>query len=199
MKLIKLAALATIMVCGAAFADEVEKKVELKVVVAGDGAGDASEIHWVSRDADLDDLEVGETRTLTGESGQEVTVTRTEDGMQFKVAGETIVVPDVGAHGTHMAFIGADGEHEEVDVEVIGMDGEEVDVRVIGGGAHMMRAHHPDGVTIISAEPLDESVKESIRSVLISAGHEDEVVFIDGSEGGGRHVKVIKKRIETIK
>lgn len=198
MKLMKLAALAVIMVFGAALADEVEKKVELKVVVAGDGAEGASDIHWVSSDADLDDLAVGESRTLTGDSGQEVTVTRTEDGMQFEIEGETIVMPEAGAHGKRMAFIGAGGEHEEIDVEVIGVDGEEVDVRVIGDGAHMMRAHHPDGVTIISGEPLDDSVKESIRSVLISAGHEDEVVFIDGSESG-RHVKIIKKRIETTK
>ena len=73
--------------------------------------------------------------------------------------------------------------------------GESVDVRVIGGGMHVMEGHATDGVTIISGEPLDDSVKESIRSVLISAGHDDEVQFIDGS-GDGEHVRVIKKRIE---
>ena len=60
----------------------------------------------------------------------------------------------------------------------------------------MMRSHHPEGVTIISAEPLDDSVRESIRSVLISAGNDDEVTFIDGSANDGQ-VRVIKKRIEV--
>jgi len=183
----RLAALAVLMVFGAAMAQETEKKIELKIMVADDASGEDPDVHWVSdADFELDDLAIGETRTLTGESGREVTVTRTDEGMQFNVDGETVVMPDLGQHGAHMAFVNAGGEHEDVDV------------RVIGDGAHVMRAHHPEGITIVSGEPLDDSVRESIRSVLISAGHEDEVVFIDGS-GDGKHVKIIKKRVATIK
>ena len=92
------------------------------------------------------------------------------------------MMPDMGAHGTHMAFIGGGGLHEAIDIDVT-------------SDVHIMQAHHPEGVTIISGEPLDESVKDSIRSVLISAGNNEEVVFIDGSEGGKR---VMVKKIEII-
>jgi hypothetical protein len=197
MKLMKLTAIAVLLAFGVVTAQEVEKKIELKVMVSDDGSGDDKEIHWVSDDLDLDDLAVGESKTITGESGREVTVTRTNDGMQFDIEGETVVVPDMGAHGTHMAFVNADGDPGDIDVRVMKMDGvhENVDIEVMGDGAHMMQAHHPDGVTIISRTPLDDSVKESIRSVLISAGNNEEVTFIDGS-GDGKQVHVIKKHIE---
>jgi hypothetical protein len=197
MKLIKLTALAVLMAFGVVMAQEVEKKIELKIMVDGDGTDGPHEMHWVSDDLDLEDLAVGESKTITGESGREVTVTRTVEGMQFDIEGETIVVPDMGAHGTHMAFVDADGAHGDVDVRVMKMDGnhEDIDIEVIGGGAHMMQAHHPDGVTIISGTPLDDSVRDSIRSVLISAGNNEEVTFIDGS-GDGKQVKVIKRQIQ---
>ncbi len=193
MKLMKLTAIAVLLAFGVVSAQEVEKKIELKVMVSDDGSGDDREVHWVSNDLDLDDLAVGESKTISGESGREVTVTRTNDGMQFDIEGETIVVPDMGAHG----FVKADGHPGDIDVRVMKMDGvhENIDIEVMGDGAHMMQAHHPDGVTIISATPLDDSVKESIRSVLISAGNNEEVTFIDGS-GDGKQVHVIKKHIE---
>jgi len=197
MKLIQLSALAVLMAFGVASAQDVEKKMELKVVVAGDGAGDGHEVHWVSDDAGLEDLAIGESKTITGESGREVVVTKTEDGMQFEVEGETVMVPDMGAHGTHMAFVDAEGGHGDIDVRVMKMDGmhQDIDIEVMGDATHMMRAHHPDGVTIISGTPLDDSVKDSIRSVLISAGNNEEVTFVDSS-AEGHQVKVIKKRVE---
>jgi hypothetical protein len=197
MKLMKLTAIAVVLAFGVVTAQEVEKKIELKVMVSDDGSGDDKEIHWISDDLDLDDLSVGESKTITGESGREVTVTRTDDGMQFDIEGETVMVPDMGAHGTHMAFVNGGGDPGDIDVRVMKMDGvhENIDIEVMGDGAHMMQAHHPDGVTIISATPLDDSVKESIRSVLISAGNNEEVTFIDGS-GDGKQVRVIKKHIE---
>ena len=108
------------------------------------------------------------------------------------------MVPDMGTHGTHMAFVDAEGGHGDVDVRVMKMSGmhEDIDIEVMGDGAHMMQAHHPDGVTIISGTPLDDSVKESIRSVLISAGNNEEVTFVDGS-AEGRQIRVIKKHVEV--
>jgi len=184
MNILKLAALAALMTLAAAQAQEVEKKVEIKVVVDGNG-DDVSEMHWVSDDLDFDlqDLAVGETRTIQGESGKTVTVTRSQDGFEFDVDGKAVSMPHMGDHAGHMAFVETDGVHENVDV------------RVMGGGAHAMRAHSPEGVTIISGKPLDDSVKESIRSVLISAGNNEEVTFIEGGEGGKR---VIVKKVEIV-
>ncbi len=182
MNLLKLAVLAVLMTFGTAIAQEVEKKMEIKVVVAGDGSDERSEIHWVSNDMDFDmqDLAVGESRTIESESGKTVTITRADDGFSFDVDGKTVMVPDMGAHGAHMAFAGNGAMHEEIEVDVT-------------SDVHVMRAHHPEGVTIVSGKPLDDSVKDSIRSVLISAGNDEEVTFIDGSEGGKR---VMMKKIE---
>jgi hypothetical protein len=180
MKLLTLAALAALLTFGTAMAQEVEKKMEIKVVVSDDGSDEATEVHWASDDSDfdVDDLAVGESHTIESESGRTVTITRAEEGLSFDVDGKTVMVPDMGGHGTHMAFVGDDTMQEDIDVQVT-------------GNAHVMQAHHPEGVTIISGTPLDESVRESIRSVLISAGNNEEVTFIDGSEDG-KHV-VMKK------
>lgn len=199
MKMIRLAGLALLLAFGFAAADDAEKEMQIEIVVAGDG--DATAINWTSDDAgfSLEDLEVGESRTLESNDGEPVTVTRTEDGFAFAVNGETVTVPDMGHHAPHMAFIDADGAAADVNVEVMHMPDDAVNVEVIGG-AGMMRAHHGDGITIISPKPLDESVRESIRSVLISAGRDEEVMFIDGSGGEeGHHVKVIRKQIEITK
>ena len=187
MKMNRLTALVVLVVFGAAQAQDEEKQVELKVIVAGDGAGDTKEFHWVGDPAGLHDLAVGESRTITAEDGSQVVVTHTEDGMQFDIDGETVVLP--GPPPPRMAFHGAHG------VAVVQGEDTDVDFTVMDGGPHMFRAHHPDGVTIISPAALDDSVKESIRSVLISAGIDDEVTFIDASEE--RPMRFISKEVEV--
>jgi len=187
MKIVKLAMLATLMIFGTAIAaDEVQRKMAVKVVVAGDGVDESSDFSWTSdnMDFDIQDLAVGETRQIENASGKDVSVTRSEDGFSFDIDGKTVMMPDIGAHGTHMAFVDTDAVDHEVDIEVIG-DG------------HAMGAHRQDGITIISSKPLDSSVRESIKSVLVSAGNGDEVTFIDGS-GEGKRVIMMKKKIETL-
>ena len=195
MKIIsRTAALAVMFTSMLAVAQEAEVRKEIKVVVAGDGEA----FEWVSNDNDLglDSLAVGETRTIENEAGEPMTVTRTEEGLSFDISGEIVTIPDIDADGPHMAFVGHGGGHEDIDVRVIRMDGDDADVHVMGHDAATIQAHHPDGVTVISGSPLDDSVKESIRSVLISAGHDDEVTFIDGSDNDQRRVRVIKKKVE---
>jgi hypothetical protein len=68
-----------------------------------------------------------------------------------------------------------------------------IDVRM-KGGRHVIRAHGPEGITIFSDKPLDDSVRDSIRSVRISAGNNDEVTFIDGSEASQR---VMMRKVEV--
>ena len=187
----KLAVLATLLALGAAHADEVEKRVEMKMVVTGD---DHETITFDSNAAGFEpsDLAVGETRTIPNDSGRAITMTRTESGLQIDVDGKNIELTDVGAHGEHMMMV--DAMDVDVDVTHTGTMALPVDVEVLG--SHAIRAHGPEGVTIISEEPLDASVRESIRSVLISAGIDKEVSFIDGSEQR-RHIKIIKN-VETL-
>jgi len=70
MKIVKLVMLATAMIYSAAIAaDEVERKMAVKVVVAGDGADESSDFSWTSdnMDFDMQDLAVDETYLLSVE------------------------------------------------------------------------------------------------------------------------------------
>ena len=187
MNAIRLAVFAMFLVPVIVIADDVEKEVEMKVVVAGD---DHETIEWDidSTDFEMSDLAVGESRVIENDSGRTITLTRTDSGMQVDVDGKTVEIPDISAHAVML-------DASDIDVEMIG---HEVagDVAVAVAGTHAIRAHPPEGVTILSATPLDDSVRESIRSVLISAGIDEEVRFVDGSEK--RHEVRVIKRVETL-
>ncbi len=61
-----------------------------------------------------------------------------------------------------------------------------------------MPAFGNNGVTIISGEPLDPTTRESIKAVLMSAGHDVDVTFVDRSDGSdGRQIQMIRKRVEV--
>ena len=186
MRLILFTILSFVLVHGTALAQQAERHAAVKIVIDTEQDGESSSFEWTSDDMqfDLHDRAVGETRSFTDDAGRNVTVTRSEDGMSFAVDGKTIDMPMMGPHGRHMAFAG-DGE-VDVDVEVF-------------GGPHAMHAAPMKGVTIISDTPLDSSVRESIKSVLQSAGHDAEITFIDGSGEGGKEVRVIKRKIEVMR
>mgnify|MGYP001551770989 FL=1 len=194
MKNWKLAALAALFACGGALAQEKEETIAFKLEVTDDGAAESTSIHWVGKDLDLDSLAVGESRTVAGESGETMTVTRTDDGLQFDVDGETIVLPDISLHGEHATVLDI-GDDQEIDVEVHAGAGS-ADATAVG--THAIRAMPMEGVTIISGVPLDDSVRESIRSVLISAGIGDEVRFIDHGDED-KSVRVVTKRVEVVR
>jgi hypothetical protein len=195
MKIWKLAALATLFACGGAIAQEVEETIAFKLEVTDDGAAESTSIHWVGKDLDLDSLAVGESRTVAGESGEMITVTRTDDGLQFDVDGETIVLPDVSLHGEHATVIDIGGD-QEIDVEVHAEGPGPGSATAVG--TQSIRAMPMEGVTIISGVPLDDSVRESIRSVLISAGIGEEVRFIDHGDED-KSVRVVTRRVEVVR
>ena len=184
MKTLKLLAWAVTLIFSAAAADVEEQRV-MKIVVASDSPDQSTAIHWSSGNSDIDmqGMQVGESQSIVDEAGRSVLVTRETEGFRFDVDGETIVVPDFGPY-EHMALMDGADFSSDVNVEIIG------DHQMMSGG-------DASGVTIISGEALDAITKESIRAVLQSAGRDDEVTFIDGSDGsGGKQVRVIKKQIE---
>ena len=182
MRFLVLAVFATLTGFGVAAAGEAEKKVEIKVVKTGGGAD--TDIHWVGNGTDIDDLDVGESKTL--EDG--VVVTRGTDGLTIDVDGEIIVVPDINDHGTKMAFVGNSGLEEDIDVRVVRMHD--------GGKQHHVRRAHTleNGIMIASGEEIDADTQETIRSVLATAGYDNEVHFVDPGE---RHVTIIDKQEVT--
>ena len=91
------------LIATAAIAGE-EHRTQIKIAVDGDGE-DHQFIEFDSQnsDVDLQNLAVGESKTLTDTGGEEVTVTRTDNGLEFNVGGETIEIDHMpgGMHGEH--------------------------------------------------------------------------------------------------
>ncbi len=154
--------------------EEHEMKIEIAV---DDGTSAPTVIRLDSDDMGfkLHELQEGESRSVVDGTGQSILVTRMADGFVFDVDGKKIKVP--GMHDDHMAYVSVDAEgdgHRDIDVRVM----KRIEVK---GDAN------PDDVTIISGKTLDDSTKEAIRSVLISAGHAGKTLFLDGSELHGDH------------
>ena len=163
---------------------------ETKIVIKTDGGEDGI-FEWVSHDPDADfsDLEVGESKTIKGDDGKEVTVTRTEKGLEFDVDGKKIEM---------MRF--SDGDDITIDIDV------DHDGDVVVDKAHKVKiieAEGSDGVTIISTNEIDDETRAKLKKVLKEAGAEGDVMFIDGSElhgdeqAGVHGVHIIKKKVEV--
>ena len=174
----------------AAIAGE-EYRTKIEIAIDDDDSGHQS-FAFDSKDAgfSLHDMEVGETRELTGESGNTGLLTRTDDGFVMDVNGEKIDLSDlqdtVGAHVVHMSV---DGDHKKMKKHK---------------KVRMIKTDDDNGVTIISGKSIDEATRERIREALQSAGQDGEVVFIDSNElmtGGGAHerheVRIIRKEVDV--
>ena len=168
--------IASLLISAAALAGE-EHRMKIEIAV-DDGGGTPTVIRLDGDDMgfELDDLQEGESRSVVDNSGKMVLVTRTADGFVFDVDGRKIEIP--GMHEDHALRMTDDVEEERnIDVRVV----KQINIK---GDANR------DDVTIISGKVLDDSTKEAIRSVLISAGHAGEVKFLDGSELHGGHTSV---------
>ena len=151
---------------------------EMKIEIAVDDGASAPTVIRLDSDAmgfKLHELQEGESRSVVDDTGQSVLVTRMADGFVFDVDGKKIKVP--GMHDDHMAYVSVDADRDsDMDIDVRVM--KRIEVK---GDANS------DDVTIISGKTLDDSTKEAIRSVLISAGHAGKTLFLDGSQLHGDH------------
>ena len=197
MKTLKLAVMAVLLTFAAATFAQEEHEMKFEVIVAEGGSDESTRVHWSSDNADFDiqDMQVGESRAMVDDDGRAMRITRGEDGFKMNVDGKTIDLPELsgmGEHGAHMTFV--DGGEMDVDVQVIGSTS-----GTFATSTGFAGSTGPEGVTIISGDALDDSTRDSIRAVLQSAGHTDEVTFIDSSGGSdGKHVKVIRKHVDVI-
>lgn len=180
------------MLGAAALAGE-EYRTQIEVAIDDDQSGE-QHFHFDSQDAgfNLHDMQVGESRSITSESGQTAFVLRTEDGFEFEVDGKKINMGDFGdAHGFTMGhgdtLVNVDENvHMARRIKVVKIEGDDAD----------------NGVTIITGNSLDETTQQQIRDVLSSSGHTGEVTFIDANSAHGDHasmerVHIIKQEVDV--
>lgn len=176
----------------AAFAGE-EHRMQVVVDVDDDQSGE-QHFRFDSQDAgfNLHDMQVGESRTITGESGETAFVVRTEDGFEFDVNGKKMKIGNIGdVHGIAMGhgdtLVNVDENiHMARKIKVVKIDGDDADT----------------GVTVITGDSLDETTQQQIRDVLSSSGHSGEVTFIDANSAHGDHagmerVHIIKQEVDV--
>lgn len=178
------------LVLGAAAIAGEKHRMHVELALDDDQTG-AQIFRFDSKEAgfDLQDMQVGESRTITGTSGETALVTRSEDGFEFDVNGQKIRMGDIGA--AHGFAIAQSQHHADALVNV------DEDVHV----AHAIKVIKVDGTdadnaaTIITGGELDEATKQQIRDVLLSSGHTGEVTFIDTNSAQGDHASVERVHI----
>lgn len=104
-----------LMLSVAAWASETQEK-RMKIVVETQDA-DTSVLRFDSDEAGftLDELQLGESRSIVDKDGNTLFVVRTEDGFEFDVDGKKIKVPNIDIdEDVHF-----DGDHEKHEVHVV--------------------------------------------------------------------------------
>lgn len=117
---------------------------------------------------DIGDMEIGETRYLTTDSGKEVIVTREEDGFLLEVDGKEFRFDSINGNDVRL-ILGPQGE-----------PGEDVDVMTWSGSNHIFLGrpeHLDDTVHISGLGDLDEYQREEIIDALRSVGVDKEIRF----------------------
>lgn len=174
-----------ILLAGSAAAGDQQHAV-IKIAIADDDQGRQTFMFDSDHTGlDLQNMAVGEARTLTDASGNVATVSRTVDGFELDVAGETVPLAILDSPHDPDTFMHGDGSHGDAHT-----------VRKI----KMIKTDDDEGVTVISGAAIDEATRQKIRDVLLSAGHDSEVEFIDGSElddGIRKEVRVIRKEVDV--
>ena len=185
------------LIASAAIAGE-KHETRIKIVTVDTETGT---FEWSSSDADGDfsDLEVGDSKTITGDDGKEVTVTRTEKGLTFDIDGRAIEMMDFDGDGEIMVDV--DVIHEGGGKHMIHKDGDVVIKEM--KNVKVIKTDDAADVTIISSDEIDDETRARIEAALREAGKDGEVLFLDGSElhedaqaHGAHEVRIIKKKIE---
>jgi len=158
---------------------EVHKK-HIKIMVSPDGE-DADAIRL-----DASDLEVGETRYITSESGKEVAITREENGFRIEIDGEEtfVMTPGEGMHKRVMVHSTGSGEATANAFVMVGEGEGHNMLWVTDEGENVHLGGMEDTVFITGLGELDEYERNQIIDALRAAGVEKEIHF---APGGGPH------------
>lgn len=175
----------SILLASAAVAGD-QERTHIKIAVDNDTA-DAQTFVFSSEDSGLDlhSMAIGEAQTLTDASGNVATVSRTVDGFEVEVGGETVALGNLDGAAPFNVFLHEADHHEDVHVEK---------------HVKMIKTGNDESITIISGQSISDEARQKIRDALTTAGLDSNVEFIDGSEFDGgvkKEVRVIKKEIDV--
>lgn len=178
----------SILLASAAVAGD-EERTHIKIAVENDTAGERT-FTFNSDDSgiDLQSMAVGETHTLTDASGNVATISRTLDGFEVDVAGETIALGNLGDAEPFDVFVHEGDHHSDVHVNK--------HVKKV----KMIKTGDDKSITVISGQAISDAVRQKIRDALASEGIDGNVEFIDGSEFDSdvkKEVRVIRKEIDV--
>ncbi len=166
--------------------DEAEMNIAIEVVGEDGLHGRHFMINSADFGFDLDEMQVGESRSIVDESGRAILVTRGEEGFSFNIDGETIELPHLagGEHGG-MHWVGG-GDDADINVHVM----RDINVTTL---------HEMSGTTIMSPKPIDAATQQAIKSLLESAGYGDEVSFVDHerAEQGRVMIRKVERIVES--
>ena len=178
----------SILLASAAVAGD-QERTHIKIAIDSDAADEQTfTFDSETSGIDLEGMAVGETQTLTDASGNVATISRTVDGFEVDVAGETVALGNLG-DAEPFDLIVHDGDHHS-DVHI------DKHVKKI----KMIKTGDDESITVISGQPISEAARQKIRDALASAGLGSDVEFIDGSEFDGdvkKEVRVIKKEVDA--
>ena len=167
---------------GSAMADG-EANMNMAIEVVGDDATTGKHFMIKSDDLgfELEDLQIGESRSIVDESGQNILVTRVEEGFSFNIDGETIEMPDFQS-----------GEHG--GIQWVAKGDEDVNIHVIRD-VNVATMREISGTMVMSSTPIDAVTQQAIKSLLESAGYGSEVNFIDHEGAEDRRVMIKKSEM----
>ena len=177
-----LAAL-TLAFAGFAFAGDLHR--EHKMMVKLD-TGDAEVI-----EADITDLEIGESRSFVTDSGRSVDMIRTADGMEVYIDGELLDMDFHGDHGNNVVL------HDEFEIECHS-DGEEEDCTHDAifisdtGDLHEIDGDHIKVIRKSIEVVCDEDSEDCDTNVWVAEG--DDVDVLHEAHGEGHKVIRIHKK-----
>lgn len=141
-----LVAMTSVVVTGAAIADEpeIERQVKLKIVADGD-----------TLDAELGDLEIGESQQLFTQEGNQVVATRTEEGYELDIEGrdEPILVR-TGDHAYAFSF-DTDCEGDDCPRHIAVTKDIEIDGEGHGAGRRMVFIGDNDDIHVVGDDDGD--------------------------------------------
>lgn len=174
---------------------DITTKHELRIAI-DDGTPDGQmfiDLDDAGSGVDLHDMQIGESRSIVGESGRSVLVTRVANGLELNVDGRIVEVPDFSGSPDFLHLAANDGV--SIDHEMIRA------VHVVDAGSAVAG---DDGIVIVSPGRIDDATRDGIRSLLSSAGHADDVVFLDAESGihqgheidEEHRIRVIERKIE---